>query len=356
MNSVNRESLCLRRLSYIAPFTVSFIAFLLLGLFSARFYYFVQSPNVNVKGKENTYLYIPTGTNFSGLLRIMKEKHILRNENSFIFVALRKHYEKRVKPGRYRVRKGMSNNELINHLRSGIQEPVRLNIQSARTVAELAGKLGHQIEADSTSLMKLFSDPSYLKQFGINTDNVFVLFIPNTNEILWNTSASQLMRKMSIEQNSFWNAKRRMRIDSTGMNIEQVVTLAAIVEKETNKDSEKPDIAGVYINRLRKGWPLQADPTIIYAWQDYSIKRLTGRHLKIESGYNTYMHTGLPPGPICIPSISSIDAVLSFRNHRYMYFCAKDDLSGYHNFAVSLAEHRLNAKNYQKALDHLNIK
>jgi UPF0755 protein len=286
----------------------------------------------------------------------MKEKHILRNENSFIFVALRKHYEKRVKPGRYRVRKGMSNNELINHLRSGIQEPVRLNIQSARTVAELAGKLGHQIEADSTSLMKLFSDPSYLKQFGINTDNVFVLFIPNTHEILWNTSASQLMRKMSIEQNSFWNAKRRMRIDSTGMNIEQVVTLAAIVEKETNKDSEKPDIAGVYINRLRKGWPLQADPTIIYAWQDYSIKRLTGRHLKIESGYNTYMHTGLPPGPICIPSISSIDAVLSFRNHRYMYFCAKDDLSGYHNFAVSLAEHRLNAKNYQKALDHLNIK
>jgi len=356
MNSSNRDSLCLRRLSYIAPFTVSFITFLIVALFSARFYYFVKSPNINLKGRAFTYLYIPTGTNFSGLLRIMKEKHILRNENSFIFVALKKHYELRVKPGRYIVRSGMSNNELVNHLRSGMQAPVRLNIQSARTVSELAGKLSHQVEADSTSLMKLFHDPVYLKQFGIDPDNVFVLFIPNTYEIFWNTSASQLLRKMRIEQNAFWNARRRMQLNSAGLSAEQVVVLASIIEKETNRDPEKPDIAGVYLNRLRKGWPLQADPTIIYAWQDYSIKRLTVKHLKIDSRYNTYIHTGLPPGPICIPSISSIDAVLGFRDHGYMYFCAKEDFSGYHNFAVSLAEHQRNAKNYQKALDHLNIK
>jgi len=159
-----------------------------------------------------------------------------------------------------------------------------------------------------------------------------------------------------MEQSTFWNVRRMSLLSETGMNIQQVVTLASIIEKETNRDQEKPDIAGVYINRLRKKWPLQADPTIIYAWQDYSIKRLTAKHLKIDSKYNTYTHTGLPPGPVCIPSSSSIDAVLNFRNHSFMYFCAKEDLSGSHNFAVTLAEHQKNARNYQKALDRLNIR
>ena len=356
MNSADPKSLCLRKLSHIAPYTLSILTILLLGLFSVRFYYFVKFPNVSLNGRDYTYLYIPTGTDFKGLLKILKEKSVLRDENSFIFVASRKHFVNRVKAGKYRLRDGMSNNELVNHLRSGIQEPVRLSIQNARTVAELAGKLGHQIEADSASLMKLFLDPVYLREFNTNPDNVFVLFIPDTYLIFWNTSARQLIRKMSTAQNAFWNAKRRMKLDSAGLTIQQTVTLASIVEKETNKDSEKPDIAGVYLNRLRKGWSLQADPTVIYAWQDYTIKRLMAKHLKIESKYNTYIHTGLPPGPICIPSINSIDAVLTFRKNGYMYFCAKDDLSGYHKFAVSLAEHRRNAKNYQKALDHMNIR
>ena len=286
----------------------------------------------------------------------MKEKDILKNERSFIYVSYRKHYDLKVKPGRYKIQAGMNNNELVNLLRSGRQEPVRLNIQSARTVAELAGKLSHQIEADSSGLMKLFLDPSCLKQFGIDTYNVFVLFIPNTYEMYWNTSAQQLLKKMSLEQNIFWSARRRELLCTTGMNIDQVVTLASIVEKETNNDQEKPDIAGVYINRLKKKWPLQADPTIIFACQDYSIRRLTAKHLKIDSKYNTYIHAGLPPGPVCIPSVSSIDAVLNFRDHKYMYFCAKEDLSGSHNFAVNLAEHNRNAKKYQQALDRLNIR
>ncbi|MCX6286819.1 MAG: endolytic transglycosylase MltG [Bacteroidetes bacterium] len=356
MNPSNHDPLCHRRLSYIAPGTLVFITFVLLFLFSARFYYYVKSPNADLKGKRFTTIYIPTGTDFKGLLKILRDKTILKNEKSFIFVAERKHYQKRVKAGKYRIRDGISNNELVNHLRSGLQDPVLLCFQSVRTVAELAGKLGRQVEADSASLMKLFLNGPYLKQYGINPDNVFVLFIPNTYEVFWNTSATQLIGKMWAEQNAFWNPKRRKQLDSTGMTIQQVVTLASIVEKETNKDSEKPDIAGVYVNRLLKRWPLQADPTVIYAWQDYSIKRLTLKHLKIDSRYNTYTHTGLPPGPICIPSISSIDAVLHFRNHRYMYFCAKDDLSGYHNFAVNSADHGRNARNYQKALDRLNIK
>jgi len=356
MNPANHETFSHRRLSYIAPFTVVFITALLLGFLSARFYYYVKSPNLNLKGKGHMYLYIPTGTGFDGLLRIMKEKDILKNERSFIYVSSRKHYDSKVKPGRYKIQAGMNNNELVNLLRSGRQEPVRLNIQSARTVAELAGKLSHQIEADSSSLMKLFLDPSCLKQFGIDTYNVFVLFIPNTYEMYWNTSAQQLLKKMSLEQNIFWSARRRELLGSTGMNINQVVTLASIVEKETNKDQEKPDIAGVYINRLKKKWPLQADPTIIFAWQDYSIRRLTAKHLKIDSKYNTYIHSGLPPGPVCIPSVSSIDAVLNFTDHKYMYFCAKEDLTGSHNFAVNLAEHNRNAKKYQQALDRLNIR
>ncbi|MCX6283407.1 MAG: endolytic transglycosylase MltG [Bacteroidetes bacterium] len=356
MKSSHNDQLCQRRLSYVAPLSVSVITLALLLVLSARFYYYVKYPNVDLKGKASVIIYIPTGADFNGLLKILKEKSILKNERSFIFVAGRKHYMNRVKAGKYRIRDRISNNELVSQLRSGRQEPVRLSFQSARNIAELASKLGRQIEADSASLMKLFLNDDFLKKYGINTYNVFVLFIPNTYEIFWNTSATQLIEKMSLEQKAFWNVKRRKQLDEKGLNIKEVVTIASIVEKETNKDFEKPDIAGVYINRLRKGWPLQADPTVIYAWQDYSIKRLSGKHLKIQSGYNTYLHTGLPPGPICIPSVSTIDAVLNYRAHAYMYFCAKDDLSGSHNFAVNIAEHGRNARKYQKALDRLNIK
>ncbi|MEI7489901.1 MAG: endolytic transglycosylase MltG [Bacteroidota bacterium] len=356
MKSSQPDPLCRRRLSYVAPVSVVAVTLALLLILSARFYYYVKYPNVDLKGRASVIIYIPTGTDFNGLLRILKEKSLLKNEQSFIFTAERKHYIKRVKAGKYRIHDGISNNELVSQLRMGRQEPVHLSFQGARNTAELAGRLGHQVEADSASLMKLFLDSSFLYKYGINRYNVFVLFIPNTYQVLWNTSATQLIEKMSSEQKAFWNAKRRKQLEVNGMDIREVVTIASIVEKETNKDFEKPDIAGVYVNRLRKGWPLQADPTVIYAWQDYSIKRLTEKHLKIQSVYNTYLHTGLPPGPICIPSISTIDAVLNYRNHPYMYFCAKEDLSGSHNFAVSLAEHGRNAKKYQKALDQMKIK
>ena len=342
--------------SLVAPVVVTLITFLLLVIFSIRFVYYVKTPNVDLGGKSFTYLYIPTGTDFQGLLMLLKDKSILKVQRSFIFTAHRKHYETRVKAGKYRIRDRMNNNELVNQLRLGQQEPVRLSFLTARTIEELAGRLGRQIEADSASFMRLFLDDSYLMQFGVDSRNVFALFIPNTYQIFWNTTAAQLIMKMDLEQKTFWNSKRRSSLASTDLSIPEAVTLASIVEKETNKDTEKPDIAGVYLNRLNKGWPLQADPTIIYAWHDFSIKRISSQHLKINSEYNTYSHKGLPPGPICIPSISSIDAVLNFRRHAYMYFCAKDDLSGYHNFATDLTGHMKNARNYQKALDRLNIR
>lgn len=356
MNLFDRDLFCRSRKSYIAPATVSTLTFLLLVIFSIRFYCYVKTPNVDLKGRSHIYLYIPSGTRFPELLKILRRNSILINERSFISIAERKHYINKVKAGKYRIHNGMSNNELVNYLRSGKQVPVRLSVQNARNLEELAGKLGHQVEADSASLIKLFTNNSYLGQFGVNTENVFVLFIPNTYEIFWNTSASELIRKMSQEQKAFWNGKRQILLDSISLNIEQVVTIASIIEKETNKNDEKPVMAGVYINRLHKKWPLQADPTIIYAWQDYSIKRLLAKHLMIDSKYNTYIHTGLPPGPICIPSVNSIDAVLNYKRHGYMFFCAKEDFSGYHNFAVSNAEHSRNAKKYQNALDQMNIK
>jgi UPF0755 protein len=270
-------------------------------------------------------------------------------------VARRKHYPGRLKPGRYRLRDGMSNNDLVNLLRSGKQEPVRVTFLNIRSMEELAGRISRQIEADSLSILKLLRDKDYLEQFGVNPLNSFVLFIPNTYEFYWNTTAARFVTRMAREKAKFWNKTRIEKCRLTGLSISQVVTLASIVDKETNKDDEKPIIAGVYINRLREGWPLQADPTIIFAWNDYTIKRVLTNHLQINSPYNTYIYAGLPPGPICIPSISSIDAVLNSQHHDYYYFCAKDDLSGYHVFARTLAEHNRNAKKYQKAVKKLNI-
>jgi UPF0755 protein len=250
----------------------------------------------------------------------------------------------------------MSNNELVNLLRSGKQEPVMVIFQNIRSREELAGKISRQIEADSLSILKLLTNADYLKQFGVNPLNSFVLFIPNTYEFYWNTTAEGFIVRMVREKTKFWNKSRIEKCQSSGFSVSEVVTLASIIEKETIKDKEKSIIAGVYVNRLRKGWPLQADPTIIYAWNDYTIKRVLNRHLKINSPYNTYIHDGLPPGPICIPSISSIDAVLDFQHHGYFYFCAKADLSGYHVFATTLAEHNRNAKKYQAAIKNLEIR
>jgi UPF0755 protein len=300
-------------------------------------------------------LFIPTGSTFKGVSDILTRDKLLKNVTSFEWAASRKHYKSNIRPGRYRVLDGMSNNELLNLLRSGRQEPVRLIFQNIRSKEELAGKISKQIEADSSSILKLLRDDTYLKQFGVNSLNSFVLFIPNTYEFYWNTNAKGFITRMAQEQKKFWTNVRKEKCRISGFSVSQVVTLASIIEKETNKDSEKPVIAGVYVNRLKNDWPLQADPTIIFAWNDYSIKRVLNRHLKIDSPYNTYIHPGLPPGPICIPSVSSIDAVLNYKHHNYFYFCAKEDLSGYHVFASSMSEHNRNAKKYQAALKKQDI-
>ena len=205
-------------------------------------------------------------------------------------------------------------------------------------------------------LVNLLNDSIYISKFGFTPENISIIFIPNTYHIYWDISSKQFLERMYSEYNRFWNDERKSLSDSLGMTIPEVVTLASIVEKETSKNDEKPIIAGVYINRLKKKWYLQADPTLIFAHDDYNIKRVLNKHKVIDSPYNTYTNKGLPPGPICLPSISSIDAVLHYDKNTYLYFCAKDDLSGYHSFAKTYVQHNQNARKYRKALDNLNIK
>lgn len=321
-----------------------------------RFYYLVTHPVIDLGGKTSTFFYIHTGSGYTAVRDSLVKKGYLKDPEAFEWLSRRKQYDQKVRAGRYQLKNGMSNNELVNLLRSGRQVPVRITLQNIRTREELAGKIGRQLEADSVHLVRLFKDPDYLAAYGITPPTLFVLFIPNTYEFFWNTSGDQLFVRMYKEFNRFWTPQRKHLADSLGMTIPEIVTLASILEKESNKNDEKPLIAGVYLNRLKKRIPLQADPTIIFAWNDYSIRRVLNIHLKIKSPYNTYIYAGLPPGPICIPSIASVDAVLQPANHQHLYFCAREDLSGYHNFAANLADHNRNARRYQKALNKLKIK
>ena len=331
--------------------TVIFLALALI-----RLYIFTTLPVINLNGRKSCYFYVHTGSGFGAVRDSLIKKGYLTHIKEFEWLVRRKHYDQKVRAGRYLLVTGMHNNTLVNMLRSGKQELLRIRFQNIRTCEELAGKIGRLLEVDSTRLSRLFNDPIFLAKFGITPPTLFVLFIPDTYEFFWNTSGDQLFTRMNKEYKRFWNQRRMQMADSLHLNISEVVTLASIVEKESNKNDEKPLIAGVYLNRLKKQIPLQADPTVIFAWNDYSVRRVSKIHTEIRSPYNTYFHTGLPPGPICLPSIASVDAVLHARNHSYLYFCAKEDFSGYHNFAANLAEHSRNAKKYQQALDKMNIK
>lgn len=338
-------------------------AIIIIGIFAvvgitalAWLYLLMKWPVIRLKEKKSCYFYIHTGSGFEAVKDSLVKKGYLAAPQKFEWLARRKHYDQHVKPGRYRLVDGMRNNALVNMLRAGLQEPVRIVIQNVRTREELAGKIGRQLEVDSVRLITLFNDPVYLEKFDITPPTLFTLFIPDTYEFYWNTSADQFLHRMYREYSRYWTAGRRQLAGALHLSVPEVVTLASIVEKESIKNDEKAVIAGVYLNRLAKRIPLQADPTVIFAWNDYRIRRVMKIHTEIRSPYNTYNNTGLPPGPICLPSITSIEAVLHAEKHSYYYFCAKPDFSGYHNFASDLESHNRNARMYQKALDKMNIR
>ena len=338
------------------PIVLTGLVVIILLFSVVRFHHYLSARNLFLGGKQSVSLFIPTGSDFNSVKSILYKTGYIRNKNSFEWTARRMHYGIVIKPGKYKLTDGMSNRELIGMLRAGRQDPVHLVISGARTKEDLAGKLGRQLEPDSAKFMQLMKDESFLKRFSLSPATALALIIPNTYDLFWSTTPAGFFIRMYRENRPFWKGGREAKADSLGLSEAEVITLASIIEKETNHNPEKPMIAGVYINRLKKGIPLQADPTIIYAWNDFSIRRVLNKHLGIKSPYNTYQKLGLPPGPICIPSIASIDAVLNYVHHSYLYFCARDDLSGTHNFASTLAEHSRNAKRYQDALNKLNVR
>ncbi len=318
-------------------------------------YNFIYKTNVDLKGKNHSYLYIRTGAGYDEVLDSLYSHNIIINHLSFEQVAKKKHYPSMVHAGRYIITAGMSNNQLVNELRSGNQDPVKFTFNNVRKKEELAGKLAGKLEPDSINILKAFNNETLLEKYGFNRENIMAMFIPNTYEMNWNTSPAEFMARMAKEYKAFWSDDRKSKAKATGLSQTQVMILASIVEKETQYESDRPIIAGVYLNRLKKDMPLEADPTLVWAANDFTIKRVLNAQKQIESPYNTYKHKGLPPGPIDIPSVVSIDAVLNYDKNDYLYFCAKPDLSGASNFAKNMTDHLANARKYQQALNKLKI-
>ena len=336
-------------------FVASLLIFFFSGIGLIYFYYeSVYQRNITLKNNE-PYIYIKTGSDFEDVKKLLEEKNILLNTASFEWLAKQKNYTNRVKPGKYRLENGMTNNELINKLRAGNQESVNLTINNIRTKYELISKVCTALETDSNELKNILENDHQLEKLKLNSDNIISIFIPNTYQFFWNTSAKDFFDRMINESDKFWNRSRIEKLHKLKLSKAQVITIASIVEKESNYLPERPSIASVYLNRIRKGMKLQADPTVVYAVGDFTINRVLDVHLKKDSPYNTYMYEGLPPGPICIPSANAIDAVLKNEKTSYIYFCAKEDFSGRHNFATTDAQHSINANKFRKALNKRKI-
>ena len=334
-------------------FGVFCILLILFAFIFIKMYNAIITPNISTKGNYSLYIY--SNYDFETIKNTLYSDNIIINKKSFEWVAKKLDYPQYVKSGHYIIKDGMSNRHLLNMLRSGSQTPVKFTFNNIRTIEQLAARIDEQLEIDSLSILNAINRNEDLKGMGFDKENVAALFIPNTYELYWNIEPDEFIDKMINEYKKFWNKERISKSNSLKMNPIEASILASIVDKETTKVSEMPRIAGVYINRLKRHWLLQADPTLIFALGDFEIKRVLDIHKEIDSPYNTYKYAGLPPGPICIPSIAAIDAVLNAENHKYFYFCAKEDMSGYHVFARNMREHNINAEKYRKALNKKKI-
>jgi UPF0755 protein len=309
----------------------------------------------NVPAGKDFYFYIKTGSRFEDVMVDLRKSGILENEAAFEWVAKWKKYTEKVRPGRYLIKPDMGNNELVNLLRSGKQEPLMLVLNSFRRITDLAQFVCQRLEADSAALVQIFEAEKKLKELGLSPAGGLSLIIPDTYEFWWNTSAEQFFDRMTIEYGKFWNAERKEKLKSKNINAAQASIIASIVQQETNYKPEMPLVASVYMNRLNKKMKLQADPTVVYAIGDFTIRRVLKTYLEFDSPYNTYRYVGLPPGPICAPGKVAIDAVLNAPVNNLIFFCAKEDFSGRHNFAATSADHEKNAVAYRKALSKRKI-
>ncbi|TDQ15218.1 UPF0755 protein [Algoriphagus boseongensis] len=338
--------------------------FLLILLISASVlaisltFYFYQvffSPNTLVEFDQPYILKIPTNSVFKNVVDQLYDDKVINDALSFSFVSKVLDYQEAVKPGLYKIEPKMSNLDLVRMLRSGDQIPVKVTFNNIRTKEDLAEKITANLEVTKDQFLNLLQDSVYIRKFDFDEETVISMFIPNTYELWWNTSADGLFDRMYKEYQSFWTDERKQKAQALGLTQKEVSTLASIVQAESQKADERAKIAGVYLNRMKIGMALQADPTLVYATGDFTLKRILNIHKEIDSPYNTYKYTGLPPGPINLPDINSLNAVLNAEKHNYMYFCAKEDFSGYHAFAVTYNEHLANARRYQSALNAAKI-
>lgn len=335
-------------------YIITAIIFIFLTLTGGFLWGFIL--NKPFKGQGFEYLYIDRDDNvdsvYHKLMIIQTEKAIA----GFQFLNLVWNYSDRIKPGAYRIKEGETSLDIFRKLRNGSQNTVTLTIPSTWTVERVAKSVGKQLMCDSAEIAELMNDSVFCRSLGFTAETLPALFIPDSYDFIWTTSPEAFFRRMRKEYEAFWTADRKERAMRKGLNIIEVATLASVVQSETANNAEKPMVAGLYLNRLRVGMPLQADPTVKFGLRQFGLKRILLEHIRIDTPYNTYLHKGLPPGPICIATPASIESVLNAIDHNYLYMCAKEDFSGTHNFAANYAEHLANARKYQQALNQRGIK
>ncbi len=343
-----------KRLLFLLLFSLSISA---LGIWTYNYYYknFV-APNVNTNGEE-VFLYIHPSYNLDSVYKELQRLDVLENPSGFKSLAkTKKLTDSNILPGKYQIKDGMSTNSLINHLRAGNGKmEVKLRFGNPRNVEQLSGALAKEIRPDSIDILNWLKNPDSLNKYGFNSFTIPAFFIPNTYFVNWEISTPKLMKRLAWEYKRFWNEERKLKAQKMGLSQSEVSTMASIVYWETKKKKDMPIIAGVYVNRIKQGMPLQADPTLIFALNDYSIRRVLNTHKEIDSPYNTYKFRGLPPGPILIPPIVYIDAVLNYSKHDYLYFVAKEDFSGYSYFAKTYRQHLVYARKFQNELNRRRV-
>ena len=331
----------------------SVLACILFGIAGAAhiYYYFFAQP---FQITDTTYIYINRDDDVDSVYHKIAEAGNPKQMHGFESLVRYQGYN--IKTGRYAIKPTDNMRYLYTRLSLGYQSPVRLTIGSVRTLDRMARNVGNQLMIDSAEVAQLIADTAFIHKLGYTEATLPALFIPNTYEVYWDMSAEDFMARMQKEHKAYWNEKRMKQAEAIGLTPVEVATLASIVEEETANQAEKPMVAGLYINRLKKGMLLQADPTVKFSLQEFGLKRILFRHLEVDSPYNTYKYAGLPPGPIRVPSYQGLESVLNYTKHNYIYMCAKEDFSGTHNFAVTSAQHAANARKYQQALNRKGIR
>ena len=333
----------------------SMIVFALLlfvvGFRAYELYGYIFKPNVT----KNYTLYITANDDLETITAQLEKDEVFAEMKAFKWIAKKKEYAKNIKPGKYLLQKNKTTNEVVNMLRIGNQVPVKVTFNNARTFEDLAGKVSIFFQSDSIAFLQAFKNSTLRETTGFSSFEYPAMFIPNTYEMFWTNTPEDFIKRMKKEYDKFWNDKKLEKASTLKLSPIEISTLASIVQEESVKAEEQPIIAGLYLNRLSKKMLLQADPTIKFTIGDFTVRRITNAMLETDSPYNTYKYRGLPPGPINFPEISSINAVLNFKQHQYLYMCAKEDFSGYHNFAKTLTQHNINAEKYRKALNRNRI-